>query len=307
MQVTGNFPDFYNETMLPALHALTDAGQNQRPAQFPRIFKIEGSTRGVEQFSQVSGVGRAQQLAVGQAVRKDQPVQGYNKTFKHIRYGLGVATTREVVDDDKNGLIAQMHKDLGWSITETREIDAAGTFNNAFTNSAAYLGPDGVPLCSASHPLWKVGGLQSNAMSAADLDMYPLQLMLTAYRRMRRPSGELIRLGKPKLVVSPVNSFLAYQLTSSKDDPSTTDRGINPLGAAENGIPEVMVWDYLTGDEPWFLVAPAPETGLRWFDRNTPYNDSWTDKETEIGVTAIRYRKSHGWFNYLGVVGNPGV
>lgn len=307
MQVTGNFPDFYNETMLPALHALTEEGQMQRPSQFPRIFKIEGSTRGVEQFSQVSGVGRAQQLAVGQAVRKDQPVQGYNKTFKHVSYGLGVATTREVVDDDKNGLIAQMHRDLGWSITETREIDAASTFNNAFTNSSPYLGPDGVSLCNASHPLYKAGGLQSNAMAAADLDIYPLQLMLTAYRRMKRPSGELIRLGKPQLVVSPVNAFLAYALTKSSDDPTTADRSINPLGGAENGIPSVMVWDYLTSDEAWFLVAPPAETGLRWFDRLKPYNDSWTDKETEIGVTAMRYRKSHGWFNYLGVMGNPGV
>lgn len=305
MQVVGNFPDFYNETMLPALHALTEEGQGQRPTQYTRIFKVESSARGVEQFSQVSGVGRFQNLTDGQPIRKDQPVQGYNKTFKHSIFGLGVATTRTVVDDDKYGLVSQMHRDLGWSCTETRELDAASTFNNAFSGS--FLGPDGVCLCSASHPLWKAGGVQSNALAAADLDMYPLTLMLTAYRRMKRPSGELIRLGKPQLVVSPVNAFLGYALTKSSDDPTTSDRSTNPLAGAENGIPSVMVWDYLTSDEAWFLVAPPAETGLRWFDRLKPYNDSWTDKETEIGVTAMRYRKSHGWFNYLGVMGNPGV
>src|SRR6202043_3520696 len=99
-----------------------------------------------------------------------------------------VPTSIEIVEDDEWSLISTMHRDLGWSANETRELDAVGTFNNGFSGS--FLGPDAVSLFSASHPLYKAGGVQSNLMTAADLDSYSLQLALTAFELMKRPSGE---------------------------------------------------------------------------------------------------------------------
>ena len=57
----------------------------------------------------------------------------------------------------------------------------------------------------------------------------------------------------------------------------------------------------------WFIVAEPSDTGLVWFDRKKPYTKSWTDDETEVGVVGMRYKKSHGWNNYIGVLGNAGV
>lgn len=305
MQVTGNYSDFYNETMLPALRAVIDRGLRDRPEQFSRLFNVNPSTRSIEQFSQVSGVGRFIKINEGEAIRRDQPVQGYHSTFRHTRYGLAVPTTIDVVEDDEWSLINNMHKDLGWSCKETRELDGASTFNNAFSGS--FLGPDGVALCSASHPLYKAGGVQSNLMTAADLDMYSLQTAMTAFELMKRPSGELIHLTPSKLVVAPANRFVAYSLTKSADDPTTADRSVNPLAGGEDGIPMPYVYRYLTNPVSWFLLAEPAQTGLVWFDRKKPYTKSWTDDETEVGVIGMRYKKSHGWNNYLGVVGNQGI
>lgn len=305
MEVTGNMSDFYGPTMLPALRAVIDRGYRKYPQQYPQIFNVLSSSRSIEQFSQVSGVGRFSPINEGQAINRDQPVQGFKSTFIHKRYGLAVATTIDVVEDDKWDLIGNMHKDLGWSCYETQEIDAASTFNNAFSGS--YVGPDGVPLCSASHPLYKVGGVQSNAMTAADLDMLSLQVALTAYELQRRPSGELIHVVPEKLVIHPSNRWLAHSLTKSKDDPTTADRSVNPLGGANDGVPTPFVWRYLTAPNAWFLTAAPSETGLVWFWRKKPYTKSWTDDDTEVGVVGMRYKKSHGWNNYIGVVGNPGA
>lgn len=305
MQVTGNFTDFYGSTMLPALRSVIDRGYKQRPPQFTSLFNVNPSSRSIEQFSQVSGVGRFTQLTEGQAIRKDLPVQGFNSTFKHVRYGLAVPTTIDVVEDDMWGLINQMHQDLGWSCSETRELDAASTFNNAFSGS--FLGPDSVALCSASHPLYKVGGVQSNLMTAADLDMYSLQVMMTAFELMKRPSGELIHVPPSQLIVAPANRFVGYALTRSSDDPSTADRSVNPLAGAEDGMPKLFVYRYLTNPVSWFLKAAPQSTGLVWFDRKKPYTKSWTDDETEVGVVGMRYKKSHGWNNYIGLIGNAGV
>jgi len=305
MQVTGNYSDFYGVTMLPALRSVIDRGYRQRPSQFTSIFQMNPSTRSIEQFSQVSGVGRFVQLNEGGRIRYDMPVQGFKSTFVHVRYGLAVPTTIDVVEDDEWQLINTMHKDMGWSCSETRELDAVSTFNNAFSGS--YLGPDGVSLCSTAHPLYKIGGVQSNSMTAADLDNFSLQVALTAFELQRRPSGELIHVTASKLVVHPNNRWIAYALTKSTDDPTTADRSVNPTLGAEDGMPRMFVWRYLTSLVSWFIVAEPSDTGLVWFDRKKPYTKSWTDDETEVGVVGMRYKKSHGWNNYIGVLGNAGV
>lgn len=304
MLVPGNFGNFYGETMLPGLRAVIDRGYRARPVKFSQIFQMNPSSRSIEQFSQVSGVGRFGQLSIGGKIRYDQPVQGYKSTFKHTRYGLAVPTTIDVVEDDEWQLIENMHRDLGWSCNETRELDAVSTFNNGFSGS--FTGPDGVALFSASHPLYKAGGVQSNLMTAADLDSFSLQLALTVFELMKRPSGELIHIKPSKMVVHPSNRFVGYTLTKSEDDPTTSDRSINPLGGAEDGMPDMFVWPYLTAPNAWFLVAEPQDTGLVWFDRKKPYTKSWTDDETEVGIVGMRYKKSHGWNNYIGVVGNQG-
>lgn len=305
MQVTGNYTDFYGDTMLPALRSVIDRAYKARPVQFSQLFNVNPSSRSIEQFSQVSGVGRFIQLAEGQPIRKDQPVQGFKSTFRHTRYGLAVPTTIDVIEDDEWNLINTMHSDLGWSASETRELDAASTFNNAFSGS--FLGPDGVALCSASHPLYKIGGVQSNLQTPADLDMYSLQAALTAFELMRRPSGEFIHVPPANLIVHPSNRFIGTALTKSGDDPTTGDRSVNPLQGAEDGMPKLFVYRYLTSLVSWFLTAKPSATGLVWFDRKKPYTKSWADDESEVGIVGMRYKKSHGWNNYVGIVGNAGV
>lgn len=305
MLVTGNLPDFYNETMLPALRAVVDRGYKGRPPAYPQLFNVKSSSRSIEQFSQVSGVNRFQAIDQGGKIPYDQPIKGFNSTFKHSRFGLAVPTTKDVIQDDEWQLIETMHRDLGWSCLETRELDAASTFNNAFTGGAS-VGPDGVALCSDSHPLYKAGGLQSNLMAAADLDMYSLQLAMTKFEGMKRPSGEYIHVPMSKLLVGLNNRFVAWALLKSPDDPSTAQRSVNPLNAAEDGMPKAFIYRYLTSPNAWFLLAAPQDTGLLWFDREKPYTKSWTDDETEVGIVGMRYKKSHGFNNYIGVVGNAG-
>lgn len=306
MEVTGNFSDFYGTSMLPALRSIVDDGYKQYSPQFPSIFNVLSSSRNLEQFTQVSGVSRFSQLNEGEAVRRDMAVQGFKSSFLHSRWGLSVPVTVDMVEDDKWDLIGKLHRDLGWSCSETQELDAVSTFNNGFSGS--YLGPDSQPLFSASHPLYKAGGVQSNILSvAADLDMIPLQLMLVQFSLQKRPSGEFIHAAPRSLVIHPSNLWLAHALTRSTDDPTTADRSINPLGGAPDGIPKPFSWRYLTDPDAWFLTSEPARTGLVWFWRKRPYTKSWTDDDTEVGVTAMRYKKSHGWNDYIGVMGTPGA
>lgn len=304
MEVTGNFSDLYGTSMLPALRVIIDRGMKSRPIKFSQLFNVKSSTRSLEQFTQVSGVNRFQQIFEGQPVARDQVVQGFNSTFIHKRYGLAVATTIDLVEDDKWDLIGNMHKDLGWSANETREIQAASVFNNAFSGS--FLGPDSVALCSASHPLYKAGGVQSNLMTAADLDMLSLQLAMQSFQTLKRPSGEYMHVPWSRLVHHPNNNFVAHALLRSADDPTTAQRSVNPLVGGEDGLPKPFPYVYLTAPNSWFLLAEPSNTGLIWFNRKEPYTKSYTDDDTEVGVVAMRYKMSVGFNSYIGVVGNAG-
>lgn len=308
MIIRGQFSDYFLSTMLPALNSLIWKRFNQRPDEYSRLFNVSSSNRSIEQYGEITGLGLMTAIPEGAPVRYDQPVQGFHSTFTHTRYGSGFQTSQDVVEDDKIALIKKMSVELGRSAKESIEIDAAAHFNNAFSGS--YLGPDGVSLCSASHPLLKAGGVQSNLLSvAAQLDVTSLELALTDWENIRDSSGKKLRLPTPKLVVPATTRWRAYEILKTGDWRSdTANHTINAFKHADNGpVDEIMVYHYLTSTTAWFLTAPPEETGLVFHWRRKPYTDYGYDFDTETGKTALRYKKSHGWFNYDGVYGTPGV
>jgi hypothetical protein len=127
------------------------------------------------------------------------------------------------------------------------------------------------------------------------------------FETMKDSSGKLIHVPASRLVVHPSNRFEAYALTKSKDHPETANRSVNPLAGANDGMPDPFIWRYLTSTTAWFLCAQPAETGLIWFWRKKPYTKGDFDFDTETAKTAMRYKKSHGWFDFYGVYGTPGV
>jgi hypothetical protein len=306
MIIRGGFSHFYLTTMLPQLNAVVMNQYKQYPSVFPKLFRVEKSGRSIEQFSEVTGVGLFRSIGESQAVMPDTPLQGFLKTFTHTRYGLAIQTSQDAIEDDKIGLVMKAHADLTRSMNETREIDAASTFNNGFSGS--YLGPDGVPLFSASHPIIKGGGVQSNLASvSADLDVVSLQYGLTDFETMLDSAGRKINVPAKTLLVPPQYRWLAYELTKSGMRPDTSNNAINAFAYAKDGMPSPLIWPYLTDPDAWFLSAGPEDTGLLWFNRRAPYPMSWIDEATETGNYALRYKKSHGWHQFRGTWGNPGA
>ena len=306
MIIRGNFSDLFLDTMLPALNALIWNRFQQYPEQYSQVFDVQTSDRSIEQTTQVSGLGNFLPIDEGGPVRYDQPVQGFDKTFVHSRFGLGFKVSQDLVEDDKFGLAAKLAKELGRSCRETIELDAVTTFNNGFAGGPT--GPDGVVLFSASHPLVKAGGVQSNLLSvAADLDVTSLQLALTDFETQRDSSGKLIHVPCRKIITAPANRWNVAELLHSALRPDTANNTTNSLKYAHDGMPESFVWRYLTDPDAWFLSASPSETGLVWFWRRRPYTKGDFDFDTETGKTAMRYRKSHGWSDFYGVYGTPGA
>lgn len=308
MHIRTQYPDLFLTTMLPALDDIIFNRFDRLAPQYSEIFRVMNSSRSIEQTSEIAGLGTFNQVDEGQNVRFDESVPGFSKTYTHNQFGLGFKITRVMVDDDRFAIIDKLASDLGRSAKETVELAVAANFNNGF--SASFAGPDGKALFATDHPLVKTGGTQTNTLSTAlDLDIPSLELALTDFRRMVDPSGKRIRVRPEKLIVPPELEFAATEILSGS---MRSDTNNNTVNAFKNrvGAPsfsKVMVWDYLTDPDAWFISAPQEDTELRFYWRekfNTVHDVHF---ESRSIMTAGWFRCSHGFSSFYGIYGSPGA
>lgn len=295
------YKDVYLEDMLPAIREIIFEAYGTYPSVLPHLFNMEKSDRSIEQITQMTEFGLVPEKAEGSAVDFDTSAQGYDKTFTHALYKLGFSTTKEMIDDDKFGITKKYAKALGKSAAQTREVLGASHFNNAF--GGAFLGPDGVSLCNASHPhAWT--GTQSNVVTASDLSVTSLRAMVNAMESLVNQRGLRIMIKPKYLLVPREEQWNAEELLKSRLKPDTAENATNAF--TMKGL-EYIVWDYLTDTDATFVVSEPADNHLYWFDREMPTLDSEYDFDTDSGKTKLRFRCSSGWADYRWLVGNQGI
>ena|SRR5947209_14936879 len=305
MLVRTILPDLYLQSMLPAIDEVIMTKYSRFPDQFPEVFRMETSKRGIEQTSEVTGFGQFAVVPEAANTRYDDPLAGFNKTYVHAQYGLGFKVSKIAMDDDKFAVVKKLATELGRSAKETREVVAANVFNNGFSSS--YLGPDAVALFSTAHPLIG-GGTQTNKLSyASDPDVTSIQLALTDMRQMKDHRGKLQRIPPKKMIVPPALEFITAELLGGSDRPDTANRAINAF-RRRSGMPSFdswMVWDYLTDSHAWFIQAEKEDTELRFYDREAFNTVHDIDFDSRSVKTAGWMRFSVGFNGFYGIYGVP--
>jgi phage major head subunit gpT-like protein len=277
--------------MLPAIDEVVMTKYSQFPDEFSEVYRMEKSTRGIEQTTEVTGLGQFIQVGEGQFTRYDQPLPGFNKTYTHAQYTLGFKVSKVALDDDKFGIVRKLATELGRSAKETKEVVAANVINLAL--STTQLGPDGVSLASTAHPLIG-GGTQTNLLAyASDPDVTSIQLALSDMRTTVDHRGKKLRIPPKRAIVPPVFEFTMAELLGGSDwRPDTANRTINAF-RKRAGMPSFdswMVWDYMTGTN-WMIEADVQDTELRFYNRE-PFN---TVHDVEFDSRSI---KTAGWMRF---------
>ena len=299
------FPDLYLQSMLPAIDEVVMTKYSQFPDEFTEVFRMESSSRSIEQTTEVTGFGQFAVIPEGSDTRYDEALPGFNKTYVHAQYGLGFRVTKVAMDDDKFGVVKKLATELGRSGKETKEVTVANVINTGF--AGVVLGPDGVGLFSTAHPLIG-GGMQSNRLSyATDPDVTSIQLVLTLMRQTRDQRGKLLRIPPKKAIFPPNLEFIGAELLGGVDRSDTANRAINAF-RRRSGMPSFeswMVWDYLTDPHAWFLESDPSDTELRWYWRE-PFN---TVHDIEFDSRSVKtagwMRFSCGFNGYYGTYGVP--
>ena len=299
------FPDLYLQSMLPAIDEVVMTKYSQFPDEFPEVFRMESSSRSIEQTTEVTGFGQFNVIPEGADTRYDEALPGFNKTYVHAQYGLGFRVTKVAMDDDKFGVVKKLATELGRSGKETKEVTVANIVNTGF--AGVVLGPDGVGLFSTAHPLIG-GGTQSNRLSyATDPDVTSIQLVLTGMRQTVDHRGKKLRIPPKKAIFPPNLEFIAAELLGGVDRPDTANRAINAF-KRRSGLPSFdtwMVWDYLTDPDAWMIEGDVGDTELRYYDRE-PFNTVHDiDFDSRSVKTAGWMRFAVGYNGFNGIYGVP--
>ena len=271
-------------------------------SKIPFLFDVLTSQKAQEHFLQIGGMGNWK--AYKGAIEYDDLEQGYRTTLTHEEYVQGFKIERKLVEDDQYGLFMDRPAELAMSAMRTRETHAASVFNNAFSTS--YQGGDAKPLCEDDHPKSPANaGSQDNEGTLA-LSYTNVEAVRQLMRAWTDDRGNLIAVQPDTLLVPPELEKTAFEIVRTPNVPDTTDYKANFVSGF---VRQVVVWDYLTDANAWFVIdSQRAKQALKWLDR-VPLEFA-LDPTSEFRLESrwrgyMRY--SYGWKDWRWVYGNnPG-
>lgn len=288
----------------PGVQRFFGATYAEKPETWAMVFDTVNSTKAYEEYVEDTGFGLAPIKAEGDTTSYDTDAQGYTSRLTNTTYSLGAKISRERIEDDQYENVARKKSaKLARSMRQTKETVHANVLNRAFSGS--YLGGDGKSLLATDHPT--LSGSQSNKLSvAADLSEASLEDLLTQIRQAKDSRGLYIQLKGQKLIVPPALQFEATRILSSTNQSGTANNDINAMKALGLLPGGVVVWDYLTDANAWFIKTDAPggmihqkRRGLSLAQDNVFDTDSAAMKATE--------RYAAGWDDWRAMYGSEGA
>lgn len=293
MLLTASLTDLYSPVYDVALIEKYD----QVEKMFDQFFYVKDDDSAKFESTSISALGIWEKVAEGQAITRENPVQMYNTSYTHEKYGVAMDATEEALEDDEYALLTMFERAemIGVGAGQRVERVCADIFNN-HTSTA---GADGVALVDGSHPKNpdESGTLFDNELTGTDsaLDHDSIEDMeILFYANCKGPKGNFIpKPSKGILLVPPQLEGTGDRIVNERavERPDTAARDINRYA----GKYALRMWQYLDGSTTaWWLVFPSFK-GLRFFWRRHPSFDSYFDPGSESYVFNGKMRLSVGW------------
>ena len=296
---TGSHPKF----LWPGIHAIFGASYTAHGDQNVKLFDQKKSDKKYEELVEQTGFGLAPVKAEGSSTAYDSHAQGITARGTNVAYSLGYIVTREELADNQYESVARDRaQSLAFSMATTRNIVGANVYNRAFNSS--YAGGDGKELLATDHP--SLAGDQSNELgTAADLSEASLEDLTINIMDAKNSKGLQIALQPKCLIIPTALSYEAERILQSMLRPNTADNDLNALKSM-GIIPEVVVNNYLTDSDAWFIRTNAP-SGMCWFDREAVEFTNDSDYDTDNIKHKAYMRFVPFWGDWRGLYGSPGV
>jgi len=265
----------------------------------PQLFNVQTSSKAVEYDLAMGGMRDWPEYKG--AIEYDDLEQGYRTSYTHVEFVQGFKVERKLVDDDQYNVISKRPRALALSAMRKREKDAASVFNNAFAGT--HLGADSKDLCATDHP-YSPGNASTHGNEGSTALSY--QAIVDTRELMRAfvdDRGELVMVNPDTLLIPPELQEEGYSILQTMNKVDITDYHANFV---RSQIKNMIVWDYLTDANDWFLIdSQLAKLYLNWFDR-VPMEfemDPTSDFRLEARFRGYM-RYSYGWSDWRWVYGH---
>ncbi|MGH9967716.1 MAG: Mu-like prophage major head subunit gpT family protein [Pyrinomonadaceae bacterium] len=306
--VRASFPDWMTTAALPFLRRIVESGRKKRPEWFQDVYRMESTDRPHEQYTSIAKFGTFVETDEGASVTYDSALQGFDKTLTPLQYSLGFKVSRIAFDDDRIGPLKNMARDLGWSWTESRNILSADIFNNGFNSS--FTGADGLELFSTAHIREDGVAFRNELATSADFSITSLRTAFIDFRNFRDGRGKRLNLSPESILIPADGYFDVAEVLQSTDRPDTANRAKNvtPDFFGQGMLAKIIVSDYLTDTDAFFLIGPKDDHGLVFLEREPFSVENDVDFDSRTLKTAAWGRFDVDWVNNgVGVYGSPGA
>lgn len=290
----------FQRFLYPGLKEIIKNAFEELPLRYPQLFNEKTSDAAFEEDVTWAGTGLFTKIPEGIEVPEDNFLPGYPKRYQHDDFGKEIGFTHQMIRDGKVPLWNDRASDMGFSARQTLEVLHADLFNAAFTTA---LGPDGLTLCSASHPNIRQG-TQSNLLApAATVSVPSVRAMLTQYRRQFDHTGvRRIQVIPELLIHPPEEEFNVLEILKSAGRPDTANRADN----VTRNILTPFMYEYLTDANNWFMACAKGRHKLKSYMRERFHTAEREDEKNRINYVQAFFAFSFGYSDYLGIIGsNP--
>lgn len=301
-------------SLVPGVHEFVGMSYGETPQEHLPLFEIVNTKRAFEEEVMMSGMGSAFVKSEGQAVQYDDIQETWKSRYDMETIAIAFAVTKEAFDDDQYSTISRMKaQELGRAMADTKQTKAAAVFNRGFSTS--YVGGDGQPLFSDSHPT--SSGTNFDNKVSVDFSESALEDMCISINKFTNDRGILIS-ARPQSIHIPVElEFVANRILKAeysgngliKNVAGTENVGglLNQPNLAGGKFPGgVHMNRRFTDPDAWFIKTSIGG-GTKMFVREALSGSEDMDFATDNMLFKFRERYGFGWTEPRQWMGSEGA
>jgi hypothetical protein len=300
MMTTGQFPDL----LRVGIREVFLSEYQNYPELYSKVYDVQTSNRAYEEELIIAGFGAVPEWnSDGSELPTDRALTGNRVLYVHKDYGMMWTVSKRLLREDLYAKIgAELVREAVRAMKHTVELVSWSVIANGFTGSR--------PLFSNNQLLLN-GETFSNRLTVA-LTATGLEQALTRFHRWRNHRGIPVVIEPRMLIVPPELKYVAYTLLHSTYYPniSSGSTAPNSTGSAfyenpfKNVVPDTLCVPYLQDTNDWFLFAAPKVHKLRFYWREKPATDMFTDFRTKGVMHSITGAFSVGFTDFYGVLGS---
>lgn len=289
----------FGKLLEPGLRKIFFDSYDELSEQYRDVYDVRSSKKAKETDYHVAGLGTWQKRTSGtDPVQYEDIAPGTEVNYTHDEYVKGTQVERKFVDDEMYDVINKLPKEVGFGGRVSVEQNAAVTLINAFTVN----GYDGVPLISASHPLYgNQGGICGNLWTGPMNDTN-LRTGWTLMRKTKNEAGIRVQ-SVPKEIILPIDLEFTFSLLDKSAQ--TVGSGNNDFNIWKAKLKPVSL-DYLASTSAYFLRDPRFDN-LTFFWRVKPEFKREENFDTLVQKYRGYLRHSNGYSDWRGLGGSLGT